>query len=123
MRRDGTMDLTVERKSDILARASECELFGPADDFMVECEWKAASYAAALSRFNFLRATLDTCLEVEFESGENTYDNGSGYRVLRRFWGTVEEADGERVDVDLELVESAYGGESPRHAVQLEFSR
>ena len=111
-------------KSDILARADQCELSGPADEFQVACEWVAESHGAALSQFNFFRVTLDICLDAEFDLGENTYSK-DGYSILRSFSGSAEEGDEDyrSVDISLELVEYVAQGSAAQYSVQLEFRR
>ena len=124
-RRDGTMDLTVSGKSDILVGATQCILEGPADEFTADCEWTADSYGAALSRFNYLRVTLGPCLAgAELELTENDYSR-DGYSVLRRFSGSVEEDDEDHrsVDISLELIEYTAPESSAQYWVQLEFER
>jgi hypothetical protein len=97
---------------------------GPADDFEVTCEWNMANESEALSRFNFLRATLDSCLAAEFEQHDNVYSQ-DGYSVLRRYAGSVVEDDEDYRSVDITLEQIQYIPEdgSPMHSVQLAFDR
>ncbi len=123
--RDGTMALTVSGRSDIVAGAQECEFSGPAESFSANCEWSANSLATALSRFNFMRDTLQSCIATEFELRENTYSQ-DGYSVLRQFAGSIEEEDEDDyrvIDIALYLVQYDSAGFETEFWVQLDFSR
>jgi hypothetical protein len=68
----GTMDLTMNGTADALRGAESCNLYGPADELGIDCDWSynAGEDADARRDFAALMGRLEACLPTPLERRE-----------------------------------------------------
>lgn len=68
---EGTFDVTLNGAADAVRGAENCDLYGPADEFNVNCDWAFAADEEAQARraLEAVKGRLEACLPTPLERG------------------------------------------------------
>jgi hypothetical protein len=68
----GTFDVVLNGAADAVQGAESCTLYGPAEEFMIDCDWRYEADAEPQARRDFvaLKGRLEACLPTPLERNE-----------------------------------------------------
>lgn len=68
----GTFDVTLNGTTDAVRGAADCDLYGPAEELEISCDWRfeAEAEADALRAFEALKGRLEACLPTPLKRKE-----------------------------------------------------
>lgn len=100
----GRMDVTMNGKADAVRGAENCDLYGPAEELEISCDWSYGADESAEARrdFDALKGRLEVCLPAPLERKESAVqseqqmaeaaqENGASYAAFLRNYETLIE--------------------------------
>ncbi len=66
----GTIDVTLNGAADAVRGAENCDLYGPAQELQINCDWDFDDEAEARRAFETVKGRLEACLPAPLERNE-----------------------------------------------------